>query len=188
MNFHFSHISKKKKMKISSCQSSIDTLLSNYSPKIWGTNQKLVMSRSRIQPNEIEVVLRESMQSYWQGRSVCQTKLEAWPLYQEERHCHKKFRLQTENITCYTCGKRFQNWKEHEAKHHCNVEGEILSGIICVASSSWTDACFLSLGGEGRRNIEGEQNVEKEEHEGGVKVDEWLVKVEGRRRTAPGEN
>ena len=71
---------------------------------------------------------------------------------------------------------------------HCNVGGEILSGIICVASSSWTDACFLSLGGEGRRNIEGEQNVEKEEPEGGVKVDEWLVKGEGRRRSAPGEN
>ena len=214
MNFHFSHISKKKKMKISSCQSSIDTLLSNYSPKIWGTNQKLVMSRSRIQPNEIEVVLRESMQSYWQGRSVCQTKLEAWPLYQEERHCHKKFRLQTENITCYTCGKRFQNWKEHEAKHHCNVEGEILSGIICVASSSWTDACFLmkvedegsfgkdkvepkelkvEKGGEKGKMEGGEQKLEKEEGEGGVNVDELppmkvdelsLLKVEGRKRNA----
>ena len=73
-------------------------------------------------------------------------------------------------------------------KQLCNVEGEILSGIICIASSSWTDACFLSLGGEGRRNIEGEQNVEKEEHEGGVKVDELPVKVDGRRRTAPGHS
>ena len=34
----------------------------------------------------------------------------------------------------------------------------------------------------------GEQNVGKEKHEGGVKVDELPVKVDGWRRTAPGEN
>ena len=169
----------------------------------------MAMPRSRMQPNEMETVLRGWTQSLKQARTVCKSKVE--PLLKEEqRHRHKKFGLQTENITCYTCGKRFQNWKEHEAKQHCNVEGEILSGIICIASSSWTDACFLmkvedvgkvevehqelkveKVGGEGRRRTMegGEQNVEKEEGEGGVKVDKLpLVKVEGRKRSAPGEN
>ena len=173
----------------------------------------MAMPRSRMQPNEMETVLREwTTQSLRQARAVCESKVEP-VLKEEQRHRHKKFGLQTENITCYTCGKRFQNWKEHEAKQHCNVEGEILSGIICVASSSWTDACFLmkvenagsvgkvevehqelkveKVGGEGRRRTMegGEQNVEKEEGEGGVKADKLpLVKVKGRKRSAPGEN
>ena len=154
------------------------------------------MPRSRIQQSQMENVLRESMQFYKTGRSVCQTRVGGEN--REERHRHKKFGMRTDNITCYTCGKRILNWKEHEAKHHSRLEGEIMSGIICVESTGWTDACFLmkvedevrvgkvkveNETGEGGRTISGgEQKVEKE-----GKVEELLlVKLEGRKRSGPG--
>ena len=73
-----------------------------------------------------------------------------------------------------------------------------MSGIICVESTGWTDACFLmkvedevrvgkvkveNETGEGGRTISGgEQKVEKE-----GKVEELLlVKLEGRKRSGPG--
>ena len=121
------------------------------------------MPRSRIQQSQMENVLRESMQFYKTGRSVCQTRVEGEN--SEERHRHKKFGMRTENITCYTCGRRILNWKEHEAKHHSRLEGEIMSGIICVESTGWTDACFL-MKVEDEVRV-GKVKVENETGEGG---------------------